>query len=65
MPAGRERLLLGLIALVGAAGTAAFLAWFIPVAMGLPSGVIRRDALMTAAVVGMAYMASLVRRPGK
>jgi hypothetical protein len=65
MSAGPEHLLLGGIALLCAAATAGFLAWFIPLAMGLPSEVIRRDALTTAALVGVAYMVSFVRRASR
>jgi hypothetical protein len=65
MSAGPERLLLGGIALLCAAATAAFLARFLPLAMGLPSEVIRRDALMTAALVAIVYIASVVRRASK
>ena len=65
MPAGRERLLLGVIALVAAAATAGFLAWFIQATMGLPLTAVRQDALITAAFVSIGYMASFVRRPGR
>ena len=60
-----ERIMLAVIAAVSAAAVAAFLAWFTQNTMALPSTVVRRDALIAAALIAAACMATLVRRTNK
>ena len=57
--------MLAVIAAVSAAAVAAFLAWFTHTTMALPSTVVRRDALIAAALIAAACMATLVRRTNK
>jgi hypothetical protein len=60
-----ERIMLAVIPAVSAAAVAAFLAWFTQTTMALPSTVVRRDALIAAALVAAGCMATLVRRTNK
>jgi hypothetical protein len=60
-----ERLVFGILAAASAVSVAAFLAWFTHDLMGLPRSLIRADALIDAAIVGLAYAASFALKPSK